>query len=71
VLDIQSELMFVNGMVHLLQELNFGTPTTFLSPATSSPLTATYEVIFLHVRKLGDIGSINTPFSHLLGSYNT
>ena len=32
-LDIQSELMFVNGMVHLPQEGNFGTPTSFPSPA--------------------------------------
>ena len=39
-LDIQSELMFVNGMVHLPQERNFGTPTSFPSPATPpSPLS--------------------------------
>ena len=39
-LDIQSELIFVNGIV-------FGTPTTLSSPATPlSPLTATYEAIF-------------------------
>jgi len=33
VLDIQSaaELIFVNGMVHLPQEWNFGTPTTLPS----------------------------------------
>ena len=43
-LEIQSELIFVNGMVHLLHELNFGTPTTLPLPATPpSPLTATPE----------------------------
>ena len=46
-LDIQSELIFVNGMVHLPHDDNFGRPTTLPSPATSlSPLTATPEVIF-------------------------
>ena len=46
-LDIQSELIFVNGMVHLPQEWNFGTPITLPSPATPpSPLTVTHEVIF-------------------------
>ena len=47
-LGIQSELIFVNGMVQLLQEYNFGTPTTLPSPATPpSPLTVTPEAIFL------------------------
>ena len=47
VLDIQSELIFVNGMVHLPQEWNFRTPTTLPSPATpSSSLTATHQAIF-------------------------
>ena len=46
-LDIQPELIFINGMVHLLQEWNFGTPTTLPSPVTPpSPLTVTPEVIF-------------------------
>jgi len=48
VLDIQSELIFVNGMVHLPQEWNFGTTTTLPSPATPlSPLTVTHKAIFL------------------------
>ena len=34
-LDIQSELIFVNGMVQLPQEWNFGTPTVNNSPFTS------------------------------------
>ena len=39
-LDIQSDWMFVNGMVHLPQEWSFGTPTSYPSPATlPSPLT--------------------------------
>ena len=42
-LDIQ----FVNGMVHLPHEWNFGTPITLPSLATTlSPLTATPETIF-------------------------
>ena len=46
-LDIQSELIFVNSMVHLPQEWTFGTPTIFHSPATPpSPLTVTHEMIF-------------------------
>ena len=45
-LEIQPELIFVNGMAHLPQELNFGTPIILPSPATPpSPLTATPEVI--------------------------
>ena len=45
VLDIQSE--FINGMVHLPQECNFGTPTTLPSPATPPlPLTVTLKAIF-------------------------
>ena len=38
-LDIQSELIFVNGMVHLPLEQNFGTPTTLPSPTTHTTLT--------------------------------
>ena len=46
-LDIRSELIFVNGMVYLPQEWNFGRSTTLPSPATPpSPLTATPEAIF-------------------------
>ena len=46
-LDIQSEVIFVNGTVHLLQERNFGTPIILPSPATPpSSLTATHEAIF-------------------------
>ena len=46
-LHIKSDWIFVNGMVHLPQEWNFGTPTILPSPATPpSPLTATPEVIF-------------------------
>ena len=45
-LDIQSALIFVNGMVHLPHEWNFGTPTALPSPTTPSPLTATPEAIF-------------------------
>ena len=45
-LDIQFELIFVNGMVHLTQEWNFGTPTTLPSATPPSPLTATREVIY-------------------------
>ena len=46
-LDIQSELIIINGMEHLPQEWNFGTPTFLPSAATPpSPLTATLEVIF-------------------------
>ena len=41
-LDIQSELIFGNGMVHLPQEWNFGTLTGFPSPHTSPcPVTIT------------------------------
>ena len=35
-LDMQSELIFVNGMVHLPQEWNFGIPT-FTSYTTVTP----------------------------------
>ena len=46
-LDIQSELIFVNGMVHLPQEWNIGTPTILPLPATPpSSLTASPETIF-------------------------
>ena len=39
--------MFVNGMVHLPQELSFGAPTALPLPATlPSPLTVTHEAIF-------------------------
>ena len=44
---VESELIFVNGMVHLPHEWNFGRPTTLPSPATPlSPLTVTPEAIF-------------------------
>ena len=33
-LDIQSELIFINDMVHLPHEWNFGTSTSLPSPAT-------------------------------------
>ena len=33
-LDIQFELIFLNGVVHLPHEWNFGKPTTLPSPAT-------------------------------------
>ena len=47
-LDIQSELIFANGMVHLSKEWNFDTPTTLFSWATPLlPVTATPEAIFL------------------------
>ena len=36
---MQPELIFVNGMVHLPQERNFGTPTTLPSPATPPHLS--------------------------------
>ena len=46
-LDIQSELTFVDVMVHLPHEGNFDTPTTLPSPATPpSSLTATSKVTF-------------------------
>ena len=46
-LDIQFELIFINGTVHLPQDWNFGIPTTLPSPATPpSPLTATHKAIF-------------------------
>ena len=38
-LDIQSELVFINGMVYLPQKGNFGTPTSFPSPATPPSVT--------------------------------
>ena len=42
VFDIQSEVIFINGMVNLAEKSNFGTPTSLPSPATpQSPLTAT------------------------------
>ena len=45
-LDIQSESIFLNGVVHLPYEWNFGKPTALPSPATpSSPLTATPEAL--------------------------
>ena len=45
--EIQAELMFVNGMVHLPQEQNFGTPTTLPPPGTlPSPRIVTREAIF-------------------------
>ena len=47
-LDIQSELIFANGMVHLSKEWNFDTPTSLFSWATPLlPVTATPEAIFL------------------------
>ena len=46
-LDIQSELIFVNVMVHLPYEQNTSTPITLPLPATPpSSLTATPEAIF-------------------------
>ena len=44
--------MFVNGMVHLPQELSFGAPTALPLPATlPSPLTVTHEAIFSLTRR--------------------
>ena len=46
VFDIQSKVIFVNGMVNLAEKWNFGTPTSLPSPATpQSPLTATPEAM--------------------------
>ena len=53
-MDIQSEVIFINGTVHLLQERNFGTPIILPSPATPpSSLTATHEAIFRHTFNTG------------------
>ena len=38
-LDIQPEWIFINGMVHLHQEWNFGTPESFPSPTTYTTLS--------------------------------
>ena len=43
-LEIQSELIFVDGMVHLPQEWNFITPTTF--PSSATPLSSLTKRFF-------------------------
>ena len=52
-LETQSELIFVNGMVHLPHEWNFGKPTALPSPATPpSPFTATPEAFNITTYKI-------------------
>jgi len=45
-LDIQFELIFINGMVHLPQEWNFGTPTTLFTSYTTLTLHSCFRSDF-------------------------